>query len=74
MSDICHVNNTWKAYLNYIANTLDIILVEGGSISNETQSKDYADLYLYGPDWTLSGTAVVTVDYVGGKSFLFSHF
>ena len=55
-------------YLNYVPNTLDITLVRGGTLPNETHSKEYPNLNLYGPNWILDGTATVAIKDVGGKS------
>ncbi len=58
-----------KIYLNYIPQTVDVILVSGGKIANETRRAVLQTLYLYGPYWKIATNGVMVTKYVGCKLF-----
>ncbi len=59
-----------KIYLNYIPQTVDVILVSGGKIANETQRAVVQTLYRYGPYWSIATNGVMVIKYVGCKFFI----
>ena len=66
VTNICDEKNSWTIVLNFTTNTINITLVDGGQIANETQGLVYKGLSHYGPNWTLSGNSTVMIKYLGG--------
>jgi hypothetical protein len=67
VTNICDNKNSWKIFLNYAANTIDITLIDGGTIPNETRSLFYSGLSNYAPYWKLGGNAPILIKYLGGN-------
>jgi hypothetical protein len=67
VDNICADTNNWKIFLNYINNTIDITLINGGRIANETFSKSVNSILNYGPYWSIRSNGVFITKYVGSK-------
>jgi hypothetical protein len=56
--------------IDYIINAINITLVDGGQIVNETRSLVYKAFVIDGLNWTLAGNATVLIKYLGGNYIL----
>ena len=69
VGDICDDGNSWKVFLNYLTNQVEVTLVSGGAVANETVKGTVVSLNYYGPFWKLTTNGLMMTKYVGCKLF-----
>ena len=65
MPDICNDGNSWKIFLNYVTSQVEITLVSGGAVANETNKVSVDALFKRGPNWQLMTNGLMMIKYFG---------